>query len=88
MASEPKDPSPAEIELNIERTRERMSSNIDELGDRLSPENLKRQAKEAAKTRPDVSACCPEFSSIGSTEHSPQEHLRKHRWFSLFELRG
>lgn len=42
-----KGPSPAEIERNIERTRERMSSNIDELGDRLSPENLKRQAKEA-----------------------------------------
>ncbi len=42
-----KGPSPAEIERNIERTRERMSSNIDELGDRLSPENLKRQAKDA-----------------------------------------
>jgi ElaB/YqjD/DUF883 family membrane-anchored ribosome-binding protein len=42
-----KDASPAEIERNIERTRERMSSNIDELGDRFSPENLKRQAKDA-----------------------------------------
>jgi ElaB/YqjD/DUF883 family membrane-anchored ribosome-binding protein len=41
------DASPAEIERNIERTRERMSSNIDELGDRFSPENLKRQAKDA-----------------------------------------
>jgi ElaB/YqjD/DUF883 family membrane-anchored ribosome-binding protein len=41
------DPSPAEIERDIERTRERMSSNIDQLGDRLSPDNLKRQAKDA-----------------------------------------
>lgn len=40
-------PSPADLERNIERTRERMSSNIDELGERLSPDNLKRQAKEA-----------------------------------------
>ncbi len=39
--------SPKEIEHDIQRTRERMSSNIDELGDRLSPENLKQQAKEA-----------------------------------------
>jgi gas vesicle protein len=39
--------SPADIERDIERTRERMSSNIDELGDRLSPDNLKRQAKDA-----------------------------------------
>jgi ElaB/YqjD/DUF883 family membrane-anchored ribosome-binding protein len=39
--------SPAEIERDIERTRERMSSNIDALGNRLSPDNLKSQAKEA-----------------------------------------
>jgi ElaB/YqjD/DUF883 family membrane-anchored ribosome-binding protein/gas vesicle protein len=39
--------SPEEIERDIERTRERMSSNIDALGDRLSPDNLKNQAKEA-----------------------------------------
>ena len=39
--------SPAEIEREIERTRERMSSNIDALGNRLSPDNLKSQAKEA-----------------------------------------
>ncbi|HET6576944.1 MAG TPA: DUF3618 domain-containing protein [Gemmatimonadales bacterium] len=39
--------SPEEIERDIERTRERMSSNIDALGDRLSPDNLKSQAKEA-----------------------------------------
>jgi ElaB/YqjD/DUF883 family membrane-anchored ribosome-binding protein len=39
--------SPEEIEREIERTRERMSNNIDALGDRLSPDNLKSQAKEA-----------------------------------------
>lgn len=39
--------SPEEIELDIERTRERMSSNIDALGNRLSPENLKQHAKDA-----------------------------------------
>jgi ElaB/YqjD/DUF883 family membrane-anchored ribosome-binding protein len=38
---------PEEIQREIELTRERMSQNIDELGDRLSPQNLKRQAKEA-----------------------------------------
>jgi ElaB/YqjD/DUF883 family membrane-anchored ribosome-binding protein len=38
---------PEEIQRDIERTRERMSSNIDELGDRLSPDNLKNQAREA-----------------------------------------
>ena len=39
--------SPQEIEREIERTRERMSNNIDALGDRLSPDNLKQQAKDA-----------------------------------------
>jgi ElaB/YqjD/DUF883 family membrane-anchored ribosome-binding protein len=39
--------SPEEIQREIELTRERMSNNIDQLGERLSPENLKRQAKEA-----------------------------------------
>jgi ElaB/YqjD/DUF883 family membrane-anchored ribosome-binding protein len=39
--------SPQEIEFEIERTRERMSSNIDALGDKLSPDNLKQQAKDA-----------------------------------------
>lgn len=41
------DRTPQEIEHEIERTRERMSSNIDALGERLSPDNLKQQAKEA-----------------------------------------
>jgi ElaB/YqjD/DUF883 family membrane-anchored ribosome-binding protein len=39
--------SPDEIEREIEATRERMSRDIDELGERLTPANLKRQAKEA-----------------------------------------
>jgi ElaB/YqjD/DUF883 family membrane-anchored ribosome-binding protein len=39
--------SPEEIQREIELTRERMSQNIDQLGEKLSPENLKRQAKEA-----------------------------------------
>lgn len=41
--------SPEEIEREIERTRSRMSRNIDELGDRLSPQNLKEEAKSAIK---------------------------------------
>jgi ElaB/YqjD/DUF883 family membrane-anchored ribosome-binding protein len=39
--------SPEAIEREIERTRERMSNHIDALGDKLNPENLKQQAKEA-----------------------------------------
>ena len=39
--------SPEEIERQIADTRERMSRDIDELGERLSPDSLKRQAKEA-----------------------------------------
>jgi ElaB/YqjD/DUF883 family membrane-anchored ribosome-binding protein len=43
------DRSPEEIEREIERTRNRMSQNIDELGDRLSPDNLKQDAKDAIR---------------------------------------
>jgi len=39
--------SPEEIQREIELTRERMSQNIDQLGEKLSPQNLKRQAREA-----------------------------------------
>ena len=46
-----------EIEREIERTRERMSNNIDALGDKLSPDNLKQQAKDAiAEKARDVAA--------------------------------
>jgi ElaB/YqjD/DUF883 family membrane-anchored ribosome-binding protein len=41
--------SPEDIEREIEQTRARMSNNIDELGDRLSPDNLKHEAKSAIK---------------------------------------
>src|SRR5687768_4619839 len=41
------DERPEEIEREIEETRERMSHNIDALGERLSPRHLKEQAKEA-----------------------------------------
>jgi ElaB/YqjD/DUF883 family membrane-anchored ribosome-binding protein len=41
--------SPEEIEREIEQTRDRMSRNIDELGDRLRPSNLKEEAKSAIK---------------------------------------
>jgi len=37
------------IEREIEETRARMSQNIDELGDRLSPGNLKHEAKTAIR---------------------------------------
>jgi ElaB/YqjD/DUF883 family membrane-anchored ribosome-binding protein len=43
------DKSPEEIEREIEETRNRMSQNIDELGDRLNPQNLKQEAKSAIK---------------------------------------
>jgi hypothetical protein len=49
--------SPEEIELEIQRTRERMSSSIDALGNKLNPDHLKQQAKEAiAKKAHDVVA--------------------------------
>ncbi len=41
--------SPEEIELEIEETRGRLSRDIDELGNKLSPQNLKEEAKSAIK---------------------------------------
>ena len=41
------EPSPVAIEREIERTRERMSENLEELTERLQPAALRRQAKEA-----------------------------------------
>jgi ElaB/YqjD/DUF883 family membrane-anchored ribosome-binding protein len=41
--------SPEEIEREIEETRNRMSQNIDELGDRLNPQHLKQEAKSAIR---------------------------------------
>jgi ElaB/YqjD/DUF883 family membrane-anchored ribosome-binding protein len=48
-AESPSDRSPEEIEREIEQTRNRMSQNIDELGDRLKPESLKQDAKDAIR---------------------------------------
>jgi ElaB/YqjD/DUF883 family membrane-anchored ribosome-binding protein len=41
--------SPEEIEREIEQTRSRLSRDIDELGNKLSPSNLKEEAKTAIK---------------------------------------
>jgi hypothetical protein len=38
-----------EIEQEIAATRDRMSRDIDELGERLTPANLKRRARKAVK---------------------------------------
>ena len=39
--------SPAQIESDIEKTRERMTEDIDAIGEKLSPEHLKQRAREA-----------------------------------------
>jgi hypothetical protein len=39
--------TPEEIEQEIELTRERMGRDLDALGEKLSPDNLKRRAKDA-----------------------------------------
>ncbi|HEV8453884.1 MAG TPA: DUF3618 domain-containing protein [Gemmatimonadales bacterium] len=43
------DKSPEEIEREIGQTRNRLSRDIDELGNKLSPQNLKEEAKSAIK---------------------------------------
>jgi ElaB/YqjD/DUF883 family membrane-anchored ribosome-binding protein len=43
------DKSPEEIEREIEQTRGRLSRDIDELGNKLTPSNLKEEAKSAIK---------------------------------------
>jgi len=47
--SESGDKRPEEIEREIEATRSRLSRVIDELGNKLSPQNLKEEAKSAIK---------------------------------------
>jgi ElaB/YqjD/DUF883 family membrane-anchored ribosome-binding protein len=39
--------SPEEIESDIERTRERMTEDIDAIGEKFSPEHIKQRAREA-----------------------------------------
>jgi ElaB/YqjD/DUF883 family membrane-anchored ribosome-binding protein len=41
--------TPEEIEREIEQTRNRLSRDIDELGNKLNPQNLKEEAKSAIK---------------------------------------
>jgi len=41
--------NPEEIEREIEQTRNRLSRDIDELGNKLNPQNLKEEAKSAIK---------------------------------------
>jgi len=48
-AEERTDKNPQEIEREIEQTRNRLSRDIDELGNKLSPQNLKEEAKTAIK---------------------------------------
>ncbi len=43
----PPEKSTEQMEREIEQTRDRMTENLDALGEKLSPQNLKRQAKEA-----------------------------------------
>jgi gas vesicle protein len=43
------DKNPEQIEREIEQTRARLGRDIDELGNRLSPKNLKQEAKTAIK---------------------------------------
>jgi ElaB/YqjD/DUF883 family membrane-anchored ribosome-binding protein len=64
------DRSPEEIERDIERTRDRMSRNIDELGDRLSPSNLKEEAKSAIK-----GAASGAVSNVGEQARSASSRL-------------
>lgn len=42
-----------DLEGEIERTRERMSRNLDELGDRLSPEHITQRARAQLRARID-----------------------------------
>ena len=48
-STDPDNRSAEEIERDIELTRQRMTQDIDELGARLSPRNLKNQAKSAVQ---------------------------------------
>lgn len=49
-SDEPRDKA-ARVEREIERTRERMAGNIDSLEEKLSPENLKEQAREVVSEK-------------------------------------
>lgn len=43
--------TPAEIEAEIERTRQRLAGTVDAIADRVSPANLARRGAESAKAQ-------------------------------------
>jgi MYXO-CTERM domain-containing protein len=52
MVTEPKQArTPAEIEADIERTRQRLQVTVDAIADRVSPANVARRQVEAAKAQ-------------------------------------
>jgi Protein of unknown function (DUF3618) len=52
MATESKQArTPAEIEADIERTRQRLQVTVDAIADRVSPANVARRKAEAAKAQ-------------------------------------
>jgi ElaB/YqjD/DUF883 family membrane-anchored ribosome-binding protein len=74
-AREPEDRDPQQIERDIEMTRGRMSQNIDELGDRLSPQALKEQAKSAVQ------------DAVGNAAGSVGKQARRTGWALLDTIR-
>ncbi len=45
------DRSPADIEADIEATRDRLAGTIDQIGDRVSPKNVAARAQASAKAQ-------------------------------------
>ena len=50
-ASGERDRSPAEIEAEIERTRQRLAGTVDAIADRVKPANVARRGAESAKAQ-------------------------------------
>lgn len=46
-----RDRSPAEIEAEIERTRQRLAGTVDAIADRVKPANVARRGAESAKAQ-------------------------------------
>jgi len=68
ISREGRDPAPEELEQEIERTRERMTDNISAIERRLSPGQLKRQAKAAmAEKAQDVVASLQNRARLAGT---------------------
>lgn len=47
----PDDRTPAEIEADIERTRERLAGTVDAIAERVKPANVARRGAESAKAQ-------------------------------------